>query len=177
MWGTDKTKTRVTPALRLSCLRGFEQLDLIVVLDNEIGEGSARVTRQSRALLFGMMNAGDLVQVGRPQQIYDRPCNIFVAQFVGTPSINLLNVTTQNSGGLLIIRLKRGGSAARGLVGDAGIGEDDVERSVRNNCIRLLRAPNVKGVEFRSRAAGNRLTVSRSILDPVSPELETRFPL
>jgi multiple sugar transport system ATP-binding protein len=104
--GTDKTKTRVTPALRLSCLRGFEQLDLIVVLDNEIGEGSARVTRQSRALLFGMMNAGDLVQVGRPQEIYDRPCNIFVAQFVGTPSINLLNVTARSSGELLMIRLK-----------------------------------------------------------------------
>ena len=65
---------------------------------------------QAEALVLsnriGIMNAGDLVQVGRPQEIYDRPCNIFVAQFVGTPSINLLNVTARNSGGLLMIRLK-----------------------------------------------------------------------
>jgi multiple sugar transport system ATP-binding protein len=65
---------------------------------------------QAEALVLsnriGIMNAGDLVQVGRPQEIYDRPRNIFVAQFVGTPSINLLNVTTQNSGGSLLIRLK-----------------------------------------------------------------------
>ena len=65
---------------------------------------------QAEALVLsnriGIMNAGDLVQVGRPQEIYDRPCNIFVAQFVGTPSINLLNVTARNSGELLMIRLK-----------------------------------------------------------------------
>jgi multiple sugar transport system ATP-binding protein len=65
---------------------------------------------QAEALVLsnriGIMNAGDLVQVGKPQEIYDRPRNIFVAQFVGTPSINLLNVSAQNSGGSLMIRLE-----------------------------------------------------------------------
>src|SRR3984885_2253625 len=64
---------------------------------------------QAEALVLsnriGIMNAGDLVQVGRPQEIYDRPRNIFVAQFVGTPSINLLNVTAHKSEGSLVIRL------------------------------------------------------------------------
>src|SRR6202012_517729 len=51
---------------------------------------------QAEALVLsdrvGIMNAGDLLQVGTPQEIYDRPADIFVAKFVGTPSINLLAV-------------------------------------------------------------------------------------
>jgi ABC-type sugar transport system ATPase subunit len=65
---------------------------------------------QAEALVLsnriGIMKAGDLVQVGTPQEVYDRPQNVFVAKFVGTPSINLLNVTVQNVDGLLAVRLK-----------------------------------------------------------------------
>ena len=52
---------------------------------------------QAEALVLsdriGIMNGGDLVQVGTPQEIYDRPSTVFVAKFVGTPSINLLSVS------------------------------------------------------------------------------------
>ncbi len=51
---------------------------------------------QAEALVLsnriGIMNAGNLIQVGAPQEIYDRPRSVFVAKFVGTPSVNLLNV-------------------------------------------------------------------------------------
>src|SRR5882757_6715266 len=54
-------------------------------------------------------------------------------------------------------------------MGYAGIGEDDVERSVflfnvRNNGIRLLRAPNVKGVEFRAATAALQLICNLAAL-------------
>jgi len=39
---------------------------------------------------IGVMCEGDLVQVGTPYDIYDRPATTFVAQLVGTPRINLL---------------------------------------------------------------------------------------
>jgi ABC-type sugar transport system ATPase subunit len=46
---------------------------------------------QAEALVLsdriGIMNGGDLVQVGSPQASYDRPSTVFVAKFVGTPSI------------------------------------------------------------------------------------------
>ena len=65
---------------------------------------------QAEALVLsnriGIMNSGDLLQVGTPQQIYDNPCNIFVATFVGTPSINLLPVTTEATHGGLQLRLR-----------------------------------------------------------------------
>ena len=39
---------------------------------------------------IGVLNKGVLVQVGTPQQIYERPVNTFVARAVGSPAMNLL---------------------------------------------------------------------------------------
>jgi multiple sugar transport system ATP-binding protein len=51
---------------------------------------------QAEALVLsdriGIMRDGILLQVGTPQEIYDRPASAFVAKFVGTPSINLFDV-------------------------------------------------------------------------------------
>jgi multiple sugar transport system ATP-binding protein len=41
---------------------------------------------------IGVINNGELVQVGTPHEIYNRPANTFVASFVGSPAINLLEV-------------------------------------------------------------------------------------
>ncbi len=38
---------------------------------------------------IGVLNNGDLIQVGTPDDIYDRPASTFVARLVGTPRINL----------------------------------------------------------------------------------------
>ena len=38
----------------------------------------------------GILSEGKIVQVGTPYEIYNKPKNIFVASFVGSPSINLL---------------------------------------------------------------------------------------
>ncbi len=39
--------------------------------------------------LIVIMNAGVINQVGKPQEVYDNPINLFVAKFLGTPGINL----------------------------------------------------------------------------------------
>lgn len=39
---------------------------------------------------IAVLRRGRIVQIGTPQDIYDRPANIFVAQTVGAPRINLL---------------------------------------------------------------------------------------
>ena len=36
-----------------------------------------------------VMKLGVMQQVGKPQEIYDDPCNLFVANFLGTPPINI----------------------------------------------------------------------------------------
>src|SRR5689334_15890954 len=39
---------------------------------------------------IGILNAGRIVQVGTPQEIYNHPRDIFVAGFVGSPAMNLV---------------------------------------------------------------------------------------
>ena len=45
---------------------------------------------------IGVLNEGRLVQVGTPDDIYDRPATTFVARLVGTPRINLVNAQRDN---------------------------------------------------------------------------------
>src|SRR5690606_19424124 len=44
------------------------------------------------ATSIAVMNEGRLQQIGSPHDIYDRPANRFVAEFVGSPPINLVEI-------------------------------------------------------------------------------------
>jgi iron(III) transport system ATP-binding protein len=48
------------------------------------------------ATTIAVMSEGKLQQVGTPSEIYDRPANRFVAQFVGNPPINLLDFSSDS---------------------------------------------------------------------------------
>jgi ABC-type sugar transport system ATPase subunit len=50
---------------------------------------------------IAVLNAGCIIQIGTPEDIYDRPATIFVAQLVGTPRINLVKSKREN--GTLVI--------------------------------------------------------------------------
>jgi multiple sugar transport system ATP-binding protein len=51
------------------------------------------------ATRIGILDRGQLVQVGTPQDIYERPLNTYVAARLGTPAINLLPVDAIHSNG------------------------------------------------------------------------------
>jgi multiple sugar transport system ATP-binding protein len=46
---------------------------------------------------IAIMNAGILQQVGTPGEIYDHPANLFVAGFIGSPTMNFVPVTWSDS--------------------------------------------------------------------------------
>ena len=48
-----------------------------------------------------VMEAGVLQQIGKPQEVYDDPVNLFVAKFLGTPAINVFEGEIRN--GMLCI--------------------------------------------------------------------------
>ncbi|MDC0611644.1 ABC transporter ATP-binding protein [Vibrio sp.] len=48
------------------------------------------------ATTIAVMSNGELQQVGTPDNIYATPANRFVAEFIGTPKLNMINLTTQN---------------------------------------------------------------------------------
>jgi multiple sugar transport system ATP-binding protein len=45
-----------------------------------------------------VMHEGIIEQIGTPLQLYDRPCNLFVAQFIGSPAMNVIAGALRGSG-------------------------------------------------------------------------------
>ncbi|WP_240232262.1 ABC transporter ATP-binding protein [Devosia lacusdianchii] len=55
-----------------------------------------------------VMRAGNIEQVGTPLQIYDTPANSFVAAFIGSPSMNLIDGVVKDSDGARVIETADG---------------------------------------------------------------------
>jgi multiple sugar transport system ATP-binding protein len=55
-----------------------------------------QVEAMTMADRIGVLDRGRLIQLGTPEDIYDRPNTTFVAQLVGTPRINLVNAEREN---------------------------------------------------------------------------------
>jgi multiple sugar transport system ATP-binding protein len=49
-----------------------------------------------------VLNAGKIQQVGTPLELYDHPTNVFVAQFIGTPPMNLIKGTIADGGSNIV---------------------------------------------------------------------------
>jgi multiple sugar transport system ATP-binding protein len=46
-----------------------------------------------------VMHDGVVEQVGEPLNLYDRPANLFVAGFIGSPAMNFIDATIKRNGG------------------------------------------------------------------------------
>jgi multiple sugar transport system ATP-binding protein len=79
-------------------------------LQHELGTTTLYVTHdQVEAMTMGdriaVMRKGLLQQAGSPQDLYDHPDNLFVATFVGSPAMNLMQGTIEDEDGGLALRL------------------------------------------------------------------------
>jgi multiple sugar transport system ATP-binding protein len=59
-----------------------------------------------------VMRKGELQQVAPPQELYDRPVNLFVGGFIGSPAMNMLEATLAEQNGSLVAQV---GSQSVGL--------------------------------------------------------------
>ncbi|MDG4796829.1 sn-glycerol-3-phosphate ABC transporter ATP-binding protein UgpC [Micromonospora sp. WMMD1082] len=69
-------------------------------LQKQLGTTTVYVTHdQTEAMTLGdrvvIMRGGAVQQVGPPQELYDHPNNLFVAGFIGSPSMNFLPATVE----------------------------------------------------------------------------------
>jgi multiple sugar transport system ATP-binding protein len=73
----------------------------------------------SMADTIAIMNQGVIEQLGAPQEVYDRPASVFVADFIGSPSMNFLPFEGGYTAGARQVRLGEALVAAPELREDA----------------------------------------------------------
>ena len=77
-------------------------------LQRDLGVTTLYVTHdQVEAMTMGdrvaVMRKGELLQVDEPQTLYERPANLFVGGFIGSPAMNMLEATvTRQNGGVSV---------------------------------------------------------------------------
>ena len=76
----------------------------IAGLQNKLGVTTIYVTHdQVEAMTMGdrvaVMRKGDLQQVAPPQELYERPVNLFVGGFIGSPAMNMVEATVESRNG------------------------------------------------------------------------------
>src|SRR6476469_5045262 len=77
-------------------------------LQREIGTTTIYVTHdQVEAMTMGdrvaVMRKGELQQAADPQELYDHPVNLFVAGFIGSPAMNMLEATLRRDNGTMTV--------------------------------------------------------------------------
>jgi multiple sugar transport system ATP-binding protein len=86
-------------------------------IQRHLGVATLYVTHdQVEAMTMGdrvaVLDGGVLQQVDAPQELYDNPRNLFVAGFMGSPSMNLFKATVEEGGGSMLVGSQRIGVPA-----------------------------------------------------------------
>jgi multiple sugar transport system ATP-binding protein len=79
-------------------------------LQSNLGTTTIYVTHdQVEAMTMGdriaVMRKGELQQVGQPQDLYDRPVNLFVGGFIGSPAMNMFEARLARDDGSLAVEI------------------------------------------------------------------------
>jgi alpha-glucoside transport system ATP-binding protein len=62
-----------------------------------------------------VLSAGRIEQVGAPLELYERPANLFVAKFIGSPAMNIIPATIADAGATTTVTLQGGKSVTLDL--------------------------------------------------------------
>ena len=106
-----------------------------------------------------VMKGGIVQQIGTPSEIYNRPSNLFVADFMGSPAMNLIpaKVTNNGKGTKFTIARSRG---------EPLILFDDNITKLPENIVLGLRPEDIGDANLRK---GDKLQISTCSVDVVEP--------
>jgi multiple sugar transport system ATP-binding protein len=147
-------------------------------LQRRLGVTTIYVTHdQVEAMTMGdrvaVMNAGHLQQVDTPQVLYDKPVNEFVAGFIGSPSINLVESELARSNGHLEVSL-----------GEHTLAVDDQIARNRSGLVDYVGKKVILGIrpeDFEDTSvepdapADRRIRVTADLTEPLGSEVLVHF--
>ncbi|MBD8664166.1 sn-glycerol-3-phosphate ABC transporter ATP-binding protein UgpC [Rhizobium sp. CFBP 8752] len=78
-----------------------------------------------------VLSAGRIEQVGPPLELYERPKNLFVARFIGSPAMNIMPVTVKETGAVTTVSLVDGKSVIVPIATETGANGKSASFGVR----------------------------------------------
>jgi multiple sugar transport system ATP-binding protein len=125
----------------------------------------------SMADRIAVMNRGVVEQIGTPQEIYDRPANMFVAGFIGSPPMNFVRFDGRVRRGDRSVRLSDASIAVPEAHEDAG--GDSLALGVRPEHVTLSDAGPIRGRVFGTEYLGTTQIVT---IDIAQGQIKARLP-
>jgi multiple sugar transport system ATP-binding protein len=89
-------KLRVQTRAEIARLHQRLQATMIYVTHDQ-------VEAMTMANRIAVINEGVLQQAGTPKELYEQPCNRFVAGFIGSPSMNFMELKLEQDGGSRLV--------------------------------------------------------------------------
>jgi multiple sugar transport system ATP-binding protein len=140
----------------------------IARLHRRIGATMIYVTHdQIEAMTLGqrivVFNAGQIQQIDTPMNLYSKPCNLFVAGFLGSPAMNFLRGTLRRNDGLHLVcgatQLPVGDDANNALAAHV---DREIVVGIRPEDLRPLDATTASPTSLRARL---------EVIEPVGNEI------
>lgn len=161
-------------------------------LQSKVGVTTIYITHdQIEAMGMGdrivVLNKGFIQQIGSPEEVYKNPKNLFVANFIGNPQINILNFEIdRNNSGIISIKSKNPSTE----ISDQWLQRFVIEKDIRNlsfgirpKDISLSREKNSNSMKFKGKLSlierlGDEtifefILFDNSIIHVVNPMLDT----
>ena len=128
---------------------------------------------QSEAVTLGdrvcVLRDGVLQQVDRPQELYERPANLFVAGFIGSPAMNLVRAELVGNDGILAARFGRHQLA----LGDEVVASRPRLRTYAGR--RVILGVRPEDIAEGAGARGSTISVSVDIREDMGAEVYLHF--
>ena len=107
----DEPLSNLDAALRVATRIEIAQLKEAMPNSTMVYVTHDQVEAMTLASRIVVLAGGGISQVGTPLELYERPENEFVAQFIGSPAMNLLAGEVVETGEQTVVRLAGGGTA------------------------------------------------------------------
>jgi multiple sugar transport system ATP-binding protein len=149
----------------------------IARLQNDLGVTTIYVTHdQVEAMTMGdrvaVMRKGELQQVADPQTLYDRPDNLFVGGFIGSPAMNMLEATLERADGGMAAKV----GSQRIALGDETLSARPGLRSFEGrNVILGIRPEDLEDASLEEAASDQQLKGHVELTEALGSEIMVHF--
>jgi len=127
----DEPLSNLDAALRVATRIEIAQLKESMPESTMIYVTHDQVEAMTLASRIVVLHGGDIEQVGAPLELYERPANTFVAQFIGSPAMNLLEARVSATGETTSVEAPDGGRAQVPIASQTGDMDSTVRLGVR----------------------------------------------